>query len=466
VSDSHEPDNAQNGDFFDQLLTAAPKDHASFTQAFRGYDKAEVDAALATMRDQLARLSTDREGTDARHREALEALRADNERALADALADRDDRVARLEDELAAARAQAEDAASQVSTLASELSDAPQGEDAPQSRQQFEAVLRVAEEQASVLIQNAATQAERLLDAAREEADNKRAELAADIARITAQAQHDADQVRLKIDTELTAHEARLERESAHAAEKVAQAEQEAATVRTEAEKGAAALRAMVTRETTDLRSDAEREVREMNARVLEFEETLTRRQDDAQQEFLVLHNQAVAHAERITTDANEQVAASLEHAQRISSKADDYERLMRSQAQAIEAEAQVKARETLERARAKAQKIIESVTGHATTALRDAEDRTRQLRWQQQQLTSFMAEVRELIRPEGVLTAPAAETAAPASDEDDVDAELDALLDEPELDELEDEDEDEGDESDDDESDDDDADQDDDAKA
>src|SRR5690606_40116976 len=104
----------------------------------------------------------------------------------------------------------------------------------------------------------------------------------------------------------------------------------------------------------------------------------------------------------------------------------------MRSQAQAIEAEAQVKARETLERARAKAQKIIDSVTGHATGALRDAEDRTRQLRWQQQQLNSFMAEVRELIRPEGVLSAPSAD-AAPASDEADVDAELDALLDEPE---------------------------------
>lgn len=455
MSDSHEPDNAQNGDFFDQLLTAAPKDHASFTQAFRGYDKAEVDAALATMRDQLARLSTDREGTDSRHRESLDALRAENERALADALAEHDARVARLEDELAAARAQADDAASQVSTLASELSDAPRGEDAPQSRQQFEAVLRVAEEQASVLIQNAATQAERLLDAAREEADNKRAELAADIARITAQAQHDADQMRLKIDTELTAHEARLERESSHAAEKVSQAEQEAATVRTEAEKGAAALRSMVTRETTDLRSDAEREVREMNARVLEFEETLTRRQDDAQQEFLVLHNQAVAHAERITTDANEQVSASLEHAQRISSKADDYERLMRSQAQAIEAEAQVKARETLERARAKAQKIIESVTGHATGALRDAEDRTRQLRWQQQQLNSFMAEVRELIRPEGVLAAPAAEAAAQASAEEDVDAELDALLDEPEF-ESEDDEESDDDESDDDDDDDD----------
>ncbi|GAA3936057.1 DivIVA domain-containing protein [Microbacterium soli] len=435
MSETHESDNAQNGDFFDQLLTTAPREHASFTQAFRGYDKAEVDAALATLRDQVARLTEDRDGMEARHRSELEALHAEHERALADAVAGNDARLARLEEELAAARAQAEEAATQVSALATELSDAPKDGDEPQSRQQFEAVLRVAEEQASVLIHNAATQAERLLAAAREEAEAKRAELAADVARITEQAEHDADQVRLKIETELTAHEARLERESAHAAEKVAQAEQEAAAIRTEAEKGAAALRAMVTRETTDMRADAEREVREMNARVLEFEETLTRRQDDAQQEFLVLHNQAVAHAERITTDANEQVAASLEHAQRISAKAEDYERLMRSQAQAIEAEAQVKARETLERARAKAQKIIDSVTGHATVALRDAEDRTRQLRWQQQQLTSFMAEVRELIRPEGVLTKPASEEsegsegAVPAPADVD-DAVLDDLID------------------------------------
>ncbi|QMU96673.1 DivIVA domain-containing protein [Microbacterium esteraromaticum] len=410
VSETQQNDDEQNGDFFDQLLTTAPKERSSFTQAFRGYDKAEVDAAIATLRDQLKRVSGDLDEADERRRGDLDELRAQNEKAIAEAVADSDGRVAELEAELAAARAQADDASAQIAALSAELTEAPRSDGEPQSRQQFEAVLRVAEEQASVLIHNAATQAERLLEAAREEAEAKRAEVAADVARITAQAQHDADQIRLKIDTEHTAHEARLEREQAHAAEKVAQAEQEAATIRTEAEKGAAALRAMVTRETTDLRADAEREVREMNARVLEFEETLTRRQDDAQQEFLVLHNQAVAHAERITADANEQVAASLEHAQRISSKAEDYERLMRTQAQAIEAEAHVKARETLDRARTKAQKIVDSVTGHATGALRDAEDRTRQLRWQQQQLNSFMAEVRELLRPEGVLTAPASD--------------------------------------------------------
>ncbi|MGO2933322.1 MAG: cell division initiation protein, partial [Microbacterium sp.] len=289
--------------------------------------------------------------------------------------------------------------------------------------------------------------------------DGRRAELAAEVDRVTTQAQHDADQVRLRIDTEYTAHEARIDREAAHAAEKVNQAEQEAATVRTEAEKGAAALRSMVTRETTQQRADAEREVREMNARVLEFEETLTRRQDDAQQEFLLLHNQAVAHAERITLDANEQVAASLEHSKRISAKAEDYERLMRSQAQSIEADAQMRARETLERARLKAQKIVSTVTGHTTDVLRDAEDRTRQLRWQQQQLNSFMAEVRELIRPDGVLGSEAAGkdagNAEVAEDADDADVleEGDEVIelapDADEADDVDDDDDDDDDDSD-----------------
>ncbi|MGX1584493.1 DivIVA domain-containing protein [Microbacterium sp. NPDC055502] len=389
-------------DFFDQLIETAPRDqqsssasNAAFTIGFRGYDKGEVDAALASLRAQVQQLSDQLAETQTRETESVEAIRAE----------EREAREA-LESELAAANAKAADAEQQVATLTSELVDTPQpeGEEAP-SRQQFEAILRVAEEQANVLIQNAAVQADRLMAAAREEVAAQRAEAEADADRITSQAQRDADQVRLKMETEYTAHEARIEREASHAAEKVNQASQEATAIRTEAEKGAAALRSLVTRETTQLRADAEREVREMNARVLEFEETLTRRQDDAQQEFLVLHNQAVAHAERITTDANEQVTASLEHAQRISAKADDYERLMRSQAQAIEADAQVRAREILDRARVKSQKIVDAVTGHTTAVLHDAEDRTRQLRWQQQQLSSFMAEVRELIRPDGIFS-------------------------------------------------------------
>lgn len=399
-------DGQRSPDFFDQLIETNPQEQSSFTIGFRGYDKAEVDAALATLRAQLQKTTADLSNADERHSSLIESVR-EEERASREA----------VESELIAVKAQASDAEQQIATLTSELVDAPKadGEEAP-SRQQFEAILRVAEEQANVLIQNAAVQADRLMAAAREEVAAQRTEADADAERITSQAQRDADQVRLKMDTEYTAHEARLDREASHAAEKVNQASQEATAIRTEAEKGAAALRSLVTRETTQLRADAEREVRDMNARVLEFEETLTRRQDDAQQEFLVLHNQAVAHAERITNDANEQVTSSLEHAQRISAKAEDYERLMRSQSQSIEADAQVRARETLDRARIKSQKIVDSVTNHTSAVLRDAEDRTRQLRWQQQQLTSFMSEVRELIRPDGVFSDEQATSSASAA--------------------------------------------------
>ncbi len=414
-----DPSTPAAGSPFDQLIRSGQGEQTYFTVGFRGYDRQEVDAALTDLTARVQSLTAELGALDDRHRDEIDRVHAQNSTTL-DQLREENERTtAKLAEDLAAARAQASDAEQQVQALSTELSEAPLVErdgDEPASRQQFEAVLKVAEEQATAIVQNAAAQAERLLEAAREEASTRRAELDADVARVTAQAQHDADQVRLKMDTEYTAHEARIQRESAHTAEKVAQAEREAAAIRTEAEKGAAALRAMVTRETAQLRSDTERDVREMNARVLEFEETLTRRQDDAQQEFLVLHNQAVAHAERITSDANDQVASSLEHAQRISAKADDYERLMRAQAAQIEADTQMRAHETLDRARVKAQRIVETVIEHSTSVLRDAEDRTRQLRWQQQQLTSFMSEVRELIRPEGV-AADAAEE--PASSDD-----------------------------------------------
>lgn len=407
---------------FDELIssaTAAPAagsaSASEFATAFRGYDKDEVDAAFAGLNARLRaetnevaaqedRLRRIRESAEERVREALD--RADAAEARATGIAEeveargRDD-IERLEAELAAATARAADAEGKVQLLTEELVGAS---DDTADRHKFDEVLRVAEEQGSLIIKNATVQADRLLEAAREEILNRRKDAQAEAEGIATRAQHDAQQVRLRIDTELTAHQAQLERESAHAAEKVSQAEQEAAAIRSEAEKGAAALRSMVARETSLARSEADEAVRELRVRALEFEESLTRRQDDAQQEFLVLHNQAVSHAERITQDANEQVAASLDHAQRVAAKADDFDRLMRAQAAQLDADARVRASETLERARVKAEKIIDTVTAHSQSVLRDAEDRTRQLRWQQHQLTSFMAEVKELIRPEAPL--------------------------------------------------------------
>ncbi|WP_447944115.1 DivIVA domain-containing protein [Microbacterium aurum] len=396
---------------FDELMAGPPAASGSFTTTFRGYDKAEVDAAIAE-------LTAARSG----HSEELAQLKDKYRRAVATikthlaTIDDLDSRVAALEADLAVEAAKASNAEEKVATLSDELVNA--ADESTKGRERFEEVLRVAEEQASVIIKNASVQADRLLEAAREEIATRRAQAQADADVLLSQAESDAQQARLRIETELTAHQAQLERERAHADEKVTQAEQEAAAIRTEAEKGAAALRSLVARETEQARAEAEEAVREQRMRALEFEESLTRRQDDAQQEFLVLHNQAVAHAERITQDANDQVAASLEHAQRITAKADDFDKLMRAQSQQLEADAKLRAREILDRAGTKAQKIIDTVTAHSQSVLRDAEDRTRQLRWQQQQLTSFMSEVKELIRPDAAAPASADDAAeAPTAD-------------------------------------------------
>ncbi|MEJ1156532.1 hypothetical protein [Microbacterium marmarense] len=422
-SDSSNVD--ENAKTFDELIVAPMRtaNAPTFTTAFRGYDKDEVDTNVAELNERLRVQAEQVEVLKERQRRAgamnaqseseierlqteLDAANEDN-RTVAertkqeadDAAAEIRDRVEQLEAELAAARAQVTDSENRIQALSDELVSAPED---TSNRHQFEEVLRVAEDQASVLLRNATVQGERLIAAAREEIENRQKETKAEAEALLSHAHHDAQQVRLRIDTEFTAHQTRIEREAARAAEQVSQAEQEAAVIRTEAEKGAAALRSMVARETAEARAEAEDAVRELRVRALEFEESLTRRQDDAQQEFLLLHNQAVAHADRITQDANEQVAASLEHSQRVALKADDFERLMRAQAQQIEADAQVRARATLERAHTKAQSIIDTVTEHSQSVLRDAEDRTRQLRWQQHQLTSFMSEVKELIRPEG----------------------------------------------------------------
>lgn len=414
MTDRYESDHTA----FDDLMSGSQDSRsdgeaATFPTAFRGYDRAAVDAALAAL---TADGDARRADADALARRLETAQQEALDRA--DELTRLEARVAQLEGELTVQSARADNAEDKVQTLSAEFVSS--AAESSRERERFEDVLRVAEDQASVIIKNASVQAERLLQAAREEIAAQRAGAQADIETLRAQAATDAAQARLTIDTELTAHTAQLEREAAHAAEKVAQAEQEAAAIRTEAEKGAAALRSLVSRETEQLRAEAEDAVREQRLRALEFEEALSRRQDDAQQEFLMLHNQAVAHAERITQDANEQVAASLEHAQRITAKADDFDKLMRAQAQQHEADARLRSREILDRASVKAQKIIDTVTGHSQSVLRDAEDRTRALRWQQQQLTSFMSEVKELLRTEAAAADSAEAAPAPGDDEND----------------------------------------------
>lgn len=364
----------------------AEQPHA-FDQAFRGYDREQVDAALAQLREALAEVERGRE----------------------QAALDSEARLQHLTEDLDAAVARADQAESRMLRLAQQVqtldddaaSDDDEGADAADGRQtrvRFAEILRVAEDQASTLVTNASTSAQRVLDDANAERDRIRRDAQEEAQRVLQEAQHEAELARRRSETEQTAHRARIEAELGSLGEKVAQADREAQVLLGEAERAAAALRAQVTRETDDLKLDADRIVREAKARRVELDAALTRRQDDAQQEFLRLHNQAVSHAERITADANDKVASALAHAKHVAEQSEAYEQLSKAQAAQIEASAKARASAMLDEARRRAQSIVETVATHTKDVLREAEDRARGLRYQQSQLSGFMAEVQSLM--------------------------------------------------------------------
>lgn len=348
-----------------------------FSTAFRGYDKYQVDEMIAS-------------------------LRADLERQLA-AEASAAEGLRRMGFELDAANSRAREAEERLERLAAEIQEIPvagsepaEGVSAP--RIEFEEILRVADEQANTVITNAVEQGEKFVAEAQAEVAKLRADAEAEAASIRQRAEHELAQTQIRIETERTANQARIEQDLASVQDKVEQAEREAAAIKSEAERDAANIRQIAEAEVAAIRAESERIVAEARAKQLEYETALTRREDQAQQEFLALHNQAVAHAERIVKDANDKVGRALEHSQRIEERTEAYERSARTQAESVRAAADVRAGEIIDGARTRAQAIVNTVILHTKDVARDAEDRARALRVQQQTLSSFLTEVGTLV--------------------------------------------------------------------
>ncbi len=344
-----------------------------FPLAFRGYEKEHVDRFIRQLKDRIDLAETQ------------------------NSLVSED--VRRLQGEVMAANARADDAEGRLERLAAEVHTLEQGqqEDAA-PRVEFEQILRVAEDQANEMIANAVKQGEKFTQEARAEAEKIIQDAQDEAGQIRQQAQHELEQARIRIETEQTAARAQIEQDAAVAAQEVQQAQQEAAATHSEAERDAAAIRARAEADAQQVSEQAQRQAAEARARQLEFETALTRREDQAQQEFLALHNQAVAHSERIIQDANEKVQRALEHSQRVETNAKAFEAAAHAQADSVIANARTRAGEIIEGARARAQAIIDTVVAHAKAAGQDAEDRARSLRAQQQSLQSFLTEVNGLV--------------------------------------------------------------------
>ena len=156
---SDQPSRDDNADTtpFDELIASAPAASGPFTTTFRGYDKAEVDAAIAELTaargahaDEVAQLKD-------KYRRAVATIK--NHLATIDEL---EAKASTLEADIAVEQAKTSNAEEKVQTLTDELVNA--ADESSKGRERFEEVLRVAEEQASVIIKNASVQADRLLE--------------------------------------------------------------------------------------------------------------------------------------------------------------------------------------------------------------------------------------------------------------------------------------------------------------
>lgn len=377
-------------------------DVQEFAQSFRGYDKAQVDAEIDRLRSALDQ-----------SRSSAQAAAQQTEAQLAnhrDDMSAAERRITGLETDLIEMQSRLQAAESRAELLGQQ---ATAGDDESPAR--FQEILRVAEEQASALIDNAVQQADRIVDDARKQIEKDRAVADEESQRVREEAKHEERQARLRIETERTAHVAEIEQREATLGEQVSRAESEAAVLVGEAERATAALRQQTTQEADAMKAEAERILRDARARELELDAAVKRRQDEAQQEFLRLHNHAIAHAERITSDANEKVASALRHANHISEQAQAFEDLAKAQATHVERASVTKANAILHEARQRAQTIVDSVLSHSKDVLHEAEDRARTLRFQQQQLTGFRAELQQLMQ-----IAEATRAALPTQGDDD----------------------------------------------
>ncbi|MGV1034331.1 MAG: cell division initiation protein [Microbacteriaceae bacterium] len=355
-------------------------DSYDFPVAFRGYDKESVDAGIAELRKRLDDQATGKTA-DQDAEKQLENLRL----------------------ELQSERVRADEAEARLESLSDEMRELAESSGS-KDISHFEEILRVAEQQADQLSASAVKQAERLIAEVKEANAREVQEARSEAQRIINEANYQAEQIRFQIESEATAKQQANEERLRQAEEKIALAEQEGAVIRSEAERLAALTRQQAIDEVEGMQSDAATLLNEARTRAAELDVTTNRKQSEAQQEFLRLHNDAVAHAQRITADANESVEAALARSAHIGEQIKASEELAKSQAQQIVSEAKQQANTVLSSARGNATELIEQVREHVKGLLRDAEDRARALRHQQQQLKSFVGDIEPLLGVDVIL--------------------------------------------------------------
>jgi len=270
---------------------------------------------------------------------------------------------------------------------------------------QFEQTLRLAEEQAKKMIDDAGQDALRIREEAKGAADllTRTAKDKAD--RIIQEAEIKVEESRFDAERKASSLMQAAVAKEAEASEKIQTAEREAAALKSDGERYAAEMRAQVHRETEQARALATELSQRTTQAKIDLEAELKGRRDEAEQEALRIYQSAVAQAQAMTeegartlADSTTRAAELLAEAERVSREARDYQDDTRE-------EANKRAADLINQSRRRAEALSRKAQGYADNAVKDARERLTKLSDERDQVTDFLSTMDKLMSTESMVS-------------------------------------------------------------
>jgi hypothetical protein len=138
----------------------------------------------------------------------------------------------------------------------------------------------------------------------------------------------------------------------------------------------------------------------------MELEVELKARRDEAEQEHLARHQEAVAQTQKYLDDANAELAEVTRRTSEVRSDGEAIEKEMRSEVKAARKDAENSAREIVRSAEDRAAAIIAEAEERTRTLVADAEERLSQIRIEREAVAGYFESLRSVLTQAEQVTA------------------------------------------------------------
>ena len=269
----------------------------------------------------------------------------------------------------------------------------------------FEQTLRVAEEQAGKMVQDAAAEAAALRENARAIGEQLTRSSRQRAEKLVAEAEGKAEDVRVESDRRamelISLAEARL----VEANTSTETAQRRAAGLVADAEREAAEVHAGLHQETEDVKTELSllRQIAEREQLRIVREIRVAADQDE--RERLALHEESVAHVQNVIEQAALRVRDASDVASHTSGEGEDFFAATRVNSEAILTSARDTASGLISRARLRAERLTTRYNEHASGIMADSEQRMAWLEEQRVALDSFAFELRSMGSTESLVS-------------------------------------------------------------